>query len=79
MEEYDELDEGKALEVVALLVKRETKCELKDILTENDKVVCVDLPRSRHTCEVPTSIGYFLVHRSSFGSFDHSIIWTRWD
>lgn len=79
MEEYEVFDEAYAEKAIDLLLKRETSCELKEVKSESMQTNCYVFPHSRVTCEVPTTLGYFIIHRSSYGSFDHSIIYTRWD
>lgn len=79
MEEYEVFDEVAAEKAINLLLKRETSCELKDVRSDFMETNCNVFPHSGVTCEVPTTLGYFIIHRSSYGSFDHSIIYTRWD
>lgn len=75
--EYDILDNEQAAMVIDILIRRETSCSYNDIKRE-DGISCYKL-RTGNTCEILTSIGYFILHRSSYGNFDHSIIYTRWD
>lgn len=77
VEEYYTLDENKAQTIVDIIMKKNTSCSLKDLKNEA-KSYCYDF-KSARTCEVLTDVGYFIVHRSSIGHFEHSIIWTRWD
>lgn len=78
VEEYDYLNEEKALHVLSILLKRETSCQLSEIIKLENPATCYQL-RTGKTCEVLTQVGYFIIHRSSYGVFDHSIIYTRWD
>jgi hypothetical protein len=78
VEEYPALNEEKAMLVVDILLKRETSCELKDVVNSIEPASCHKF-RSGVTCEVLTNLGYFIVHRSAYGTFDHSVIYTRWD
>jgi hypothetical protein len=78
VDEYEVLNEEKALHVLSILIKRETSCKVEDILKGEKPASCYHL-RTGVTCEVLTTIGYFIIHRSSYGVFDHSIIYTRWD
>lgn len=77
--EYDKLNPKMAALVVDTLLRRETSCNMKTAQMNEAKISCVKMPISGVTCEVPTNIGYFIVHRNSFGSFDHSIMYARWD
>jgi hypothetical protein len=77
VEEYDYLNEEMAIQVVDILLKKEISCSVNELLSQNP-ATCHRL-RTGTTCEVLTKIGYFLIHRSAYGSFDHNIIWTRWD
>lgn len=79
MKEYEALNKKWAKEAVDLVLRRETSCGLANVTKAGMLTTCYAFPHSDVTCEVPTSIGYFIVHRSSYGSFDHSIIYTRWD
>lgn len=77
VEEFDQLNEETALLVVDRLLKKETPCSIQDI-NHNIKVSCTRLIQNS-VCEVATSIGYFMVHRGSFGHFMYSVTWGRWD
>lgn len=78
-EEYDKLTPKMASKIVDVLIQRETSCSYKKVGGDVTKITCLKFPNSQVTCEVPTSLGYFIVHRNSFGSFDHSIMYARWD
>jgi hypothetical protein len=75
--EYESLGEEQAAMVMDILLKRETSCSYNDVKREAG-ISCYKL-RTGMTCEILTTIGYFILHRSSYGNFDHSVIYTRWD
>jgi len=77
--EYDKLTPKVAAQLVDTLLRRETSCYFEKVGGSLKDISCTKMPRSGTTCEVPTSLGYFIVHRNSYGSFDHSIMYTRWD
>ena len=77
--EYESLNPETAVYVVDTLLKSKTNCAYKDIEEKNQIAAnCTRLSTST-VCEVKTLIGYFIVHRSSFGHFEHSVTWARWD
>ena len=77
VKEYDILDEQMALHVVDMLLKKHTECLPHDL---GPKIVseCKSFG-TNVVCEVKSGVGYFIVHRGSFGHFEHSITWARWD
>jgi len=77
VEEYDQLNPQKAIHVVDVLLKRESTCTIES-LGPSLKTECKSFG-ANVVCEVRTNIGYFLVHRGSFGHFEHSVVWARWD
>ena len=77
VEEYDLLTPQKAIHVVDVLLKRESPCTIES-LGPSLKAECKSFG-ANVVCEVRTTIGYFLVHRGSFGHFEHSVVWARWD
>ncbi|MFZ4715337.1 MAG: hypothetical protein ACOYL6_16560 [Bacteriovoracaceae bacterium] len=77
VQEYEVLNEEMAISTIDLLLKKEINCSVETLLYANP-ITCYKL-KTGITCEVLTSIGYFIIHRSAYGSFDHNVIWTRWD
>jgi hypothetical protein len=77
VEEYAVLNEQMAVHVVEVLLKNQTECSMQDL---GPKIVseCKSFG-SNVVCEVKSGVGYFIVHRGSFGHFEHSITWARWD
>jgi hypothetical protein len=75
--EYEALNEQMAVHVVGVLLKNQTECSMEDL---GSKIVseCKSFG-SNVVCEVKSGVGYFIVHRGSFGHFEHSITWARWD
>lgn len=76
--EYLELNAEAISEIMSVFIPMETSCRYEDVKVENG-IICHKFPNSGKTCEVSTTIGYFILHRSSFGSYDYSFIYTRWD
>ena len=78
IDEYDQFNPESAIHVVDVLLQKETPCTIKDVKDTQFRSECKSFG-SNTVCEVRTSIGYFLVHRGSFGHFVHSVVFGRWD
>ncbi len=77
LEEYDILNGDNALIVLDVLLKKECSHSVEGLGQALD-VECKSFGVNV-VCEVRTPIGYFLIHRGSFGHFEHSVVWARWD
>jgi hypothetical protein len=71
-------EEKTALLIIDSILQKETSCRIQEVTRVEIPVTCYKL-RVGSICEVLTELGYFLIHRSIYGSIDHSVIYTRWD
>ncbi len=79
IDEYDVLNEENATMVVDYLLQKEINCQLSYVIHPSMQLVSCHNLRYSNVCQVTTRLGYFIVQRAAYGSFDHNIIWTRWD